>query len=142
LAVKDLELSDDGMCFGCGRHNPIGMKLEFEFENGEYVAEFTPKAEHQGWKGITHGGILATLVDEVMGNLAWNSGHSAVTAEMTVRYKRPAHTGECLRIAGTISSVEGRLVSCKAEIRNLEGTVIVEAAAKMVIVNERRNFGC
>jgi uncharacterized protein (TIGR00369 family) len=134
LAARDLDLNDDGMCFGCGQHNPVGLKLAFHWQDEEYVAEFTPAREHQGWMGITHGGILATLVDEAMGNLAWNSGYRAVTAEMSVRYKRPSQTGEQLLIAGSIASVEGRLVSCKAEIRKPDGTVIVEATAKMVIV--------
>jgi uncharacterized protein (TIGR00369 family) len=134
LAVKELELNDDGMCFGCGRHNPIGLKLDFRLEDGEYVTEFTPAREHQGWMEITHGGILATLVDEAMGRLAWTQGYRAVTAEMAIKYKRPARTGEGLRIAASIESVEGRLVKCKAEIRRPDGTVVVEATAKMVIV--------
>jgi len=69
-----------------------------------------------------------------MGRLAWTSGYRAVTAEMSVRYRRPAQTGERLLIVGSIASVEGKLVSCKAEIRKPDGTVIVEATAKMVIV--------
>jgi uncharacterized protein (TIGR00369 family) len=134
LAAKDWELNDDDMCFGCGQSNPVGLKLDFHLQDGDYVAEFTPAREHQGWMGITHGGILATLVDEAMGRLAWTSGHRAVTAEMSLRYKRPAQTGERLMIVGSIASVEGKLVFCKAEIRKPDGTVIVEATAKMVIV--------
>ncbi|MDO8589542.1 MAG: PaaI family thioesterase [Armatimonadota bacterium] len=134
MAVKDLDLNDNGMCFGCGQRNPIGLKLDFENQDGEYVAEFTPAAEHQGWMGITHGGILATVADEAMGRLAWVSGYRAVTAEMSMRYKRPAETGMPLIVAGSIVSTEGRAILCKAEIRKPDGTVVAEATATMIEV--------
>ena len=134
MAVGDLELNDDGMCFGCGQRNPIGLKLEFDSMDGEYVAEFTPAAEHQGWMGITHGGILATVADEAMGRLAWTSGYRAVTAEMSIRFKRPAETGRPHLVAAWIVSTEGRTVHCKAEVRQPDGTIVAEASAIMIIV--------
>ncbi|MDO8682890.1 MAG: PaaI family thioesterase [Armatimonadota bacterium] len=129
-----LELSDDGGCFGCGKKNPIGLKLDFELRDGEYITEFTPGPEHQGFINITHGGILATLADEAMAKLVWIKGFKALTAEMSIKFKRPAETGKPLTIIGTIEKVEGKLIFCKAEIRKPDGTVVAEATAKMVKV--------
>lgn len=131
---KMLELSDDDGCFVCGRSNPIGMKLDFIEENGEYITYFTPKKEHQGYQGITHGGIISTVMDEIMARYTHILGYHAVTGEITVRLKRPAHIGNRLRFVGRILSEEGRIINCGAEATDDEGKVIATATAKMVKV--------
>lgn len=134
MAENDFELNDDGYCFGCGKNNPIGLKLEFVETDDDYVAEFTPKPEHQGWHNITHGGILALVADEAMGGLTWVKGHHAVTAEMSIRFKRPARSGIPLRVSAQIERVEGRVIFCKAKITSLDGEIVSEATARMVKV--------
>lgn len=133
MGVKDFRLTDDGMCFGCGQYNPIGLKLEFQNRDGEYVAEFTPARTHQGWREVTHGGILAAA-DEAMGRLAWQSGYNAVTAEMSIRFRQPAPTGKPLVVAGYITSATHKTLNCGAEIRNADGAVVAEATARMVVI--------
>ena len=128
------QLDDDNGCFVCGKSNPIGLKLEFEVEDDEYVTYFTPRKEHQGWLGITHGGIVCTVLDEVMARCLYELGHNAVTGEMTVRMKRPALTGACLRFAGKIESENHRVINCSARATDESGNVIAEATGKMVRV--------
>lgn len=131
--MPELDLTgDDGWCFACGENNPISLKLQFSKIDGDYVARFTPKKEHQGYKSITHGGIVATLLDEAMAKLAWAEGYSAVTAELSVRLKLPALTGEELTIAGRILSEDRRTLSCSAEAKNSEGKVVAEARARLM----------
>jgi uncharacterized protein (TIGR00369 family) len=132
--LAEFELLDDGWCFACGKSNPASLKLEFEKRDDEYVARFTPRREHQGYIGITHGGVIATLLDEAMARLVWADGHRAVTAEMTVRLRRPARTGEELTVAGRITGAGRRTITCSAEARNADGTVVAEATARMVKV--------
>ena len=55
-------------CFACGKANPIGLKLEFERNDEECSATFIPQREHQSYDGRMHGGLISTLLDEVMGN--------------------------------------------------------------------------
>lgn len=129
-----LDLQDNGMCFVCGPKNPIGLKLEFALEDGKYITRFTPGPEHAGFIGITHGGIVSTVLDEVMARLVWVLGHKAVTAEMTVRLKKPAVTGEELTIKGWIVSEGRRIIECAAEARNPNGDMVAEATCKMVRV--------
>jgi len=129
-----LDLSDDGMCFACGPKNPIGLKLSFCFEDEKYVTRFTPRAEHQGFTGITHGGILATVLDEVMARLVYAKGIRAVTADMRIRLRKPAPRGEELVISGWITSEERRALECMAEARNARGELVAEARARMVKV--------
>jgi len=109
-----LELGDDDGCFACGKSNPFGLKLEFDREGDEYVTYFTAQKRHQGYVGIVHGGIVSTILDEVMARYVHVLGHSAVTGEMTLRFKRPARVGQKLRFAGRIEQENSRLILCSA----------------------------
>lgn len=129
-----MQLADDQMCFVCGPKNPIGLKLEFSFIGDVYVTRFTPGPEHQGYVGVTHGGIVATVLDEVMARLVYAKGRNAVTAEITVRLKHPARTGEELLFSGWIEGERGRVIDCAAEARDSSGRVIAEAAARLLEV--------
>jgi acyl-coenzyme A thioesterase PaaI-like protein len=129
-----VSLIDDDGCFACGRANPLGLKLEFVFEGDEYVTYFTPAKQHQGWLGITHGGIVSTVLDEVMARAIHVKGISALTAEMTVRLRRPAIVGTRIRFAGRIDSEEGRLIHCSATATDESGALIAEATERMVKV--------
>jgi len=108
------------------------LKLDFEKQDDDYVARFIPRKEHQGYIGITHGGIISTLVDEAMARFAWAEGRRCVTAEMTVRLKTPARTGEPLTVRGRIVSEDRRTISCAAEVIDDEGRLVAEATARMV----------
>lgn len=127
-------VSDDGWCFACGENNPIGLKLKFEKLDGGYIARFTPQKEHQGYAGITHGGIVSTLLDEAMARFVWAEGYQAVTAEMTVRFKRPAETGVELTLTGKITGEERRTIFCTAQATDPEGRIVAEATGRMVKV--------
>ncbi len=69
-------------CFGCGKANPIGLKLKFAWDGKTARAEFTPGENLQGWSGYLHGGITACVLDEAMGWAAMFAGTNNVTAKM------------------------------------------------------------
>ncbi len=127
----DLELEDNNKCFACGKDNPIGLKLKFEWNEGISYAEFTPKEEHQGWRGVVHGGIISTLLDETM---VWSMCFldiKAMTVQMEVRYRKPAEIGEKLMLKGEIASQRGRLIQAKAQIHSNKG-LVAEATGKFL----------
>lgn len=129
-----MKLSDEGMCFACGPNNPIGLKLTFAFEDGKYVTRFTPRREHQGYTGITHGGILSTLLDEAMAKLVYTMNQRAITAELKIRLKKVVPVGEELVVSGWVVSEARRLIECAAEARDTSGEIVAEATGKMVKV--------
>lgn len=131
---RSLPLQDDSGCFVCGKSNPIGLKLEFAIEGEEYVTYFTPKKEHQGWVDIVHGGIMSTILDEVMARYVHVLGHNAVTGEITVRLKRPARIGQRLRFAGKVVTEDRRVIHTSACATDDEGNLIAEATGRMVRV--------
>lgn len=133
---EKLELGDDGGCFVCGKNNPFGLQLEFETEGDEYVTYFVPEKRHQGYIGITHGGIISTILDEVMARYVHVLGHNSVTGEMTVRFKKPARIGQKLRFAGRVEEEKTRRVLCSAKATDESGEVIAEATATIVKVTQ------
>ena len=118
-----MELKDMDACFACGRENPHGLRLEFRFEGDEYVTEFTPRDEHQGWAGIIHGGLTATLLDEVMTRMCWEQGLNVATARLEVRYHKPIPVGRKTVTRGRIRRRRGRFVEAAAEVYLEDGSV-------------------
>jgi len=124
-----MRLNVNNMCFACGRANPIGLKLQFRFEGEDYVTEFEVKPEYQGWTGIVHGGLLATVLDEVMARLLWEKGLNAITGRLTVRYHQPLSIGDRVQVRGRISKQRPPVVETTAEAMKDDGTVAAEATA-------------
>ncbi|MDH7568935.1 MAG: PaaI family thioesterase [Armatimonadota bacterium] len=129
-----MNLSDNGGCFACGPNNPIGLHLRFRFEGDEYVTEYVPAPEHQGFAGITHGGLLATVLDEVMARGLWAQGERVVTAELKVSLRQPARVGEALTIRGRLLARRGRLFHCEARAVRGDGTLVAVAEGKLLRV--------
>ena len=127
-----MRIEVDRRCFVCGPDNPEGLRASFECAEGRATGRYLPRAEHQGYAGISHGGILAALLDEAMVYAAATLGHWVTTAELTVRYREPAPTGAPLTIQAEVTRRQRRLVECRAEVRNEEGRVLATATGKLM----------
>ncbi|MGH7682061.1 MAG: PaaI family thioesterase [Candidatus Eiseniibacteriota bacterium] len=124
--MSTLSLDDDAMCFCCGPKNPIGLKLEFEeTPEGRMRTIWTPRKEHQGFKDVVHGGLVATVLDEVMVRLLYLRDIHAVTAGLETRLSRPLRCGTSYRFEGWIVQDRGRAVITEAEATELENGVHV-----------------
>ncbi|MDA1061644.1 MAG: hotdog fold domain-containing protein [Chloroflexi bacterium] len=118
----------DQYCFGCGRHNPIGMHLAFERTGAGVAATYTTRREDQGFPGTLHGGLLALLLDEAMGWAMYADRIFAVTARMETRFRRPAALDETLTVHGRITRDRGRRIEVAGEILDSSGAHLVEAS--------------
>lgn len=127
-----MQLEDMNLCFACGRDNPRGLHLEFHFEGEEYVAEFTPQDWHQGWAGIVHGGLVATLLDEVMTRMCWERGLNVATAQLNVRYRQSVPIGRKTITRGRIQQRRGPFVEAAAETYLEDGSVAATASGKFM----------
>ena len=124
-----MRLDVDDMCFACGKGNPIGLKLDFRFEGEEYVTEFEVRPEYQGWAGIVHGGLLATVLDETMARLLWEKELNAITGRLNVRYHDRLSVGESVTVRARITKQRSPLVETSAKAAKADGTVVAEATA-------------
>lgn len=127
-----MNIEVDRYCFVCGPENPDGLHASFECAEGRATGRYLPRPEHQGYQGISHGGILAALLDESMVYAAVTLGHWVTTAEMTVRYTKPAPTGQPLTVHAEVVQRQRRLVNCRAEIRSEDGQVLATATGKLL----------
>jgi len=105
-------------CFGCGPHNEHGLRLRFRREGDEVVTRFTPTAGLEGPPGVFHGGLQATLADEVAGwTLVGMLGRMGFTTSMNVRYVRPVRIDEEVEVRGRIASRSGNIVTITVTLR-------------------------
>ena len=126
-----LKLEDDQMCYVCGPKNQAGFRLDFKHpRQGRLLAEVVFQKQHQGFKNIVHGGMVAMVLDEMMVNLAWKEGIPAVTAELTVRLKKAVPVGQKVLLEGVLKVGEGRLLSMEASAKAPDGTLYASAIAK------------
>ena len=124
----------DNYCFGCGSDNPIGLRLDFQVEGDKFVVQKTLAREYQSFNGVTHGGIVTTLLDEAMGGYLVALGKQGFTAKLEVRYRHPTPIGEPLTVMSWIDSTKGPFVNMKATVALADGTVTAEAKAMMRVV--------
>lgn len=121
-------------CFGCGRDNPIGLKLDMKLDGDRCVAYFTPKAEHESYGDRMHGGLTSTLLDEVMGDYVFHkAGKPAYTARLEIRFRSAIRIGETVKVEGWPEVHRGRLFIMKGKITHADGTPAAEAKAEMML---------
>jgi acyl-coenzyme A thioesterase PaaI-like protein len=100
--------SDYQLCFACGARNAQGLGLVFTQEDGAVVTTFTGEVQHQGFPGIVHGGIIATLLDETLERLGVLEGRWLMTGRLELRFRTAAPLGVPLRVAARTVSSRGR----------------------------------
>jgi uncharacterized protein (TIGR00369 family) len=120
-------------CLVCGLQNDFGLHASFyELANGELLAVFTPRLEHQSYPGRLHGGISSTILDETIGRalMITQPDQFGVTVEISVRFKKPVPLGEELRVTGRITGDSKRFYEGSGEILLADGTIAVEGRGK------------
>jgi len=119
-------------CFVCGEANPLGLKLRFATDGRIVTARFQPRAEHIGFRGVVHGGITATVLDEIMvWACAVATRQFAFCAELNVRYLLPLSPNEETMVTGELTANrKGRIFEAKAALQNAAGQTIAEATGK------------
>ena len=125
------------MCFVCGRENPVGLQLTFyeDVAAGKIMGPLNIPERYQGYPGVVHGGILATILDETTGraiNVGQDDEQFWVTAKLQMRYRKPTPTVTPLMAVGWVVSRRSRTAEVAGEIRLMDGSVTAEAVAVVV----------
>lgn len=125
-------------CFGCGAANPAGMKLPFELDldDRRTRGRFALGTDYAGGGGFAHGGIIAVVLDEAMGKLSKLTDERAVTAEMSIAYRKPVPVDQEIIVEGWQEEVQGRNRFRVAEIRDVLGNVLARGKGRFVVVGE------
>ena len=123
-------------CWVCGPANPSGLQVRFEpFGGNGSRARYVARAEHGGWPGVLHGGLLLALMDEALGWSLYFHGAGGVTARFDARFRQQIPIGSTLIIRAWTLERRGRLVKARAEVRaeTDDGALLVEATASMFV---------
>jgi acyl-coenzyme A thioesterase PaaI-like protein len=125
-------------CFACGTANPIGLNLQFYRLGDDICTEIRLGRYHVGWSDIAHGGIISTILDEVM---SWTvlcfKRVFFVTRRMEIKYIRPISVGTYLTAKGCIvGEMEERNINVKGSIRDDHGNLMARSIGEFVLIAE------
>lgn len=136
---KDPKHIGEYNCFACSPYNESGLQLEF-WEDGDYIiSKWNPTRSLEGWIGVVHGGIQATLLDEVGGWVVMLKLKTAgVTSNLNINYLKPVKVskGE-LTIKGRLIEVEKRYAYIEVSLFDGEGEECAKADIKYFYFPER-----
>jgi uncharacterized protein (TIGR00369 family) len=129
-----MELTRAGKCFVCGENNPSGVQALFR-SNGDLLCSFCRVSlgeRFQGWEGIVHGGIIASLLDEACIYAAFGLEGLAVTADLRLRYLKPVPCGYEVTLFGEVVKHRKHIVHTRSRLV-FDGEICAEAEAKLFL---------
>ena len=143
LLSLQMRFAPEGRCFGCGPANELGLRIQsYEADDGSVIADWQSRPEHEAFDGFINGGVLGTLIDchsnwtAVAALLARDGGEvapSTVTAELSVRFRRPTPSDRALRLVGRAIEVGDDRVTVETSLE-VDGTVTATGRATFVAV--------
>ena len=119
-------------CFVCGDQNEHGLKAKFFDDGDQAITDLVTEPVFEGYRGIYHGGLISTLLDEVMIKAILARDVMAVTAELTVRFRKPLGIGVKLHLTGKIIRVRGRVYITEGEAVGEDSTVYATAKGRYI----------
>jgi uncharacterized protein (TIGR00369 family) len=130
-------------CFVCGQKNDAGLKLRFRYDKVRdcYICRFRLDERYMGPPNYVHGGIVATVLDEVMGKVNKSRGVVALTRVLKIDYLKPVPLNQFLHAEGHPVSAEGRKHTNRGEILNAKGEVLARGEGLFIAIDVERMFG-
>ena len=130
----------DYQCFGCSPNNEIGLHLEF-WDEGEYViAKWIPRKSLEGFRNVLHGGIQATLLDEIASWVVQTRCKTVgVTSSMDIKYRCPVLVSEGeITLRGKVKEAGSRIATIEAELLGNDGNLCASAVVKYFLFNAEK----
>ncbi|MEK6222407.1 MAG: PaaI family thioesterase, partial [Chloroflexota bacterium] len=134
-----LKQPNSAQCFACGLENTYGLNLTFYSDGPDKVVCNPVIPDHyQGYPGVVHGGIVASMLDEIVVRVFMSADPNRFmyTAKLTTRFRHPVPTVKRLQLIGTIIKDRGRRAESKAELFGPDGTLLADAKALVVALPE------
>lgn len=141
MSEKAGRLADNGWCFACGKKNPhgLGMKVRFDEDAQTAFCGLSLPPRFQGWEGIAHGGVVATMLDEIMAHAVIHFVGQAVTGSMESRYRAPVPLETGLMVRGWVTGRRGPMAEAQAVVEPASGgKPLAEAKARFLLTGRQR----
>jgi acyl-coenzyme A thioesterase PaaI-like protein len=136
-------------CFGCGTLNTHGLQMALHLEPARSWTELELDQRFEGWEGVAHGGIVSTILDEVMAWALVAEDNWGVTARLSVAFKKPIPIGMPIRADGWVTKSRRRVVETagrivetgtNVELATATGTYVAADPVRKQELRERYGF--
>ena len=118
--------TDSRLCFGCGPRNKSGLQLQFQRDDEKVITYYTASKYHQGFPNILHGGIISTLLDEVMSRVSVLENQWTMTARMDIRFRQPVMTHQTIKAIGEKIRDRGGFFEARGRIYLPDGSIAAD----------------
>jgi len=126
-------------CFACGTLNTGGLHLDLHVDGERCWTDLEIPERFQGWDEIAHGGIVATILDEVMAWSLVDADSWGLTARLSVAFKRPVPLGQPIHVEGWITESRRRVITTAGRmVAGGSGEVLATAEALYVAATDDR----
>jgi len=132
---KHLPNNETHHCFGCSPINPSGLQMSFYTNDAAVFSEVTVPKHLCGWNNLIHGGVLSTILDEIMSWAAiYLLKRITLTKSMTIDYLKPVYIGQSLKVEGKVLELKGKHEAVMEGIlSNSDGTICTRSTANFAI---------
>ena len=133
---QDLTFPDDGGCFGCSGSNTDGLRMRFRRQGETVYADYAIPEKFHGAPGIAHGGIVATMLDEV--SCAWAvfvGDQRVVTGELSIRYRQPCPVAIPVRLEAHLTDRNPRYFVVEARVSK-DGVLLAHSTGKFFFLKQ------
>jgi uncharacterized protein (TIGR00369 family) len=125
-------------CFACGTANPIGLNLSFYRQGNSICSDITLGKNYEGWENMAHGGIVSTILDEIMSwSMIYFKRTFFVTRKMSIKYIKPVRLHMPLTAKGTVEEEKRRLCKAKGSIEDGDQKVLARAEATFALLSDK-----
>ncbi len=128
-------------CVVCGSSNPKGLRISFQQNANGVCADWIPTSEWEGFKGVIHGGIITTVLDEAMSKAVIARNWQALTVELRVRLRGRVSPGQALQVRGWVVEKQGRKILTEATLTSNTGEERAHAWATFLVPPQRLSRG-
>ncbi len=142
---QHLPNSSDHYCFGCSPVNPSGLQMNFFADRDKVISNVTIPEHLCGWSNIAHGGVLTTILDEIM---SWAALHFikriTMTKSMNIEFIKPVYIHNPLKAEGKVLEITGKHDALMEGILyNDHGVACAKSTAKFAIFSPKvaKRFG-
>ena len=133
-SLDQSKLAADDLCFACGADNEHGLKMKVYYGGELAKCRLTLPQHFQGWVTMAHGGVVTTILDEIMSYAILEFAGQGVTMRLETVFRKPVPLGTELMAFGWTTNQRGRVAEAAGEVRLADNnTLLAQASGRWLL---------